>query len=605
MNARNIRAGGAYVEVFLKDSLQKGLDKAAQRLKSFGTGVASIGGAVMAAGAGMATPFIGAIKAASDMEETMQKFGVVFGDQAGEVKAWGDTYANQVGRSKKQIADFMGNSQDLLVPLGFEEGAATEMSKQLTGLAVDLASFNNMQDADAMNDLHAALTGSGEVMKKYGVVLTEAATKQELLNMGLDPKNATEAQKAQARFNIILAGTTNAQGDAIRSSGSFANQMKALWAEFDNANVSIGQALLPMVTKFVSSAVSGAKIVGEWVTQNQGLVRVFALVAGGLMAGGAALLLVGGMAIAAGWGLSLLSMGLGVAASMATALGGALAFLVSPVGLVIAAIAGGGAALLYFSGVGGDIIAFLADRFGFLWGVVQAVFAGIVNSLKAGDISGAANVLWLALKVAWTAGIGQLSALWDAFKNTSLRIFDELRFGVVKIFAAMLSKLAGLMQAAGDFLGIDQLTDTAKALDQLGRETGQGAQMVTDQNAANRAKEAQRKQAQGQADLMKATEELDRALLVAAAKASSAKIEDEKRALEYGKRGGTGGGDGDAQVEKVMRSVTGTFSGAAASRFRAVSSPLEKQIADASTKTADNTGKMVEEIKKLKGPTFT
>ena len=167
MSRQDIKAGGAYVELTLKNSkFLRGLRNSSERLKAFGTGITRIGARITALAAAPIAVFAGAIKSASDLEETMNKFNVVFGENATEVKAWGDGFANEVGRSKKQIADFMGNTQDLLVPLGFEPGAATDMSKQITGLSIDLASFNNMQDADTLRDLHAALTGSGEVMKK-------------------------------------------------------------------------------------------------------------------------------------------------------------------------------------------------------------------------------------------------------------------------------------------------------------------------------------------------------------------------------------------------------------------------------------------------------
>jgi len=140
---------------------------------------------------------IPAIKKASDYQEVMSKFETVFGDRTSEVKAWGDEFANQVGRSKTQTAQFLAGAQDLFIPLGFEPGAAEQMSKTVTGLAVDLASFNNMADEDVMRDLQAAMTGSGETMKKYGVIVSEAAVKQELLNQGLDPKVASDQQKVQ------------------------------------------------------------------------------------------------------------------------------------------------------------------------------------------------------------------------------------------------------------------------------------------------------------------------------------------------------------------------------------------------------------------------
>ena len=244
--------GKAVLELSFNDKVTGGLKRIQAKVAKIGASINRIGRAGLAAGASIASAFILPVKAASDLQETMNKFNVVFGDNAKEVKAWGDDFAGQVGRSKKQIADFLGGSQDLFVPLGFEPGAATEMSKQVTALAIDLASVNNLSDEAPMQDLQAALTGSGVVMKNYGVLVNEAAVKQELLNQGLDPKAATDQQKVQARLNIIMKGTTAAQGDAIRSAGSFANQTKALKASLmDNAAV-VGNAKLPAVTCLVS-----------------------------------------------------------------------------------------------------------------------------------------------------------------------------------------------------------------------------------------------------------------------------------------------------------------------------------------------------------------
>lgn len=267
---QDIKAGRAYVELMLRDKdFYKRLGLAGQGLKKWAIKAAKWGSAIGAAAT------IGAVKAASDLEETMNKFNVVFGEQSKRVKAWGDEFASQVGRSRKQIADFMANSQDLFVPLGFEPGAAEEMSKQVTQLSIDLASFNNMQDADTIRDLHAALTGSGEVMKKYGVIVSEAAVKQEALNMGLDPKKITDQQKVQARLNIILRGTTAAQGDAVRSSGSLANQMKALQAEVMNLAADFGQVLLPVVQSFAKNAIEWIRTAGNFIANHSRQVMVY------------------------------------------------------------------------------------------------------------------------------------------------------------------------------------------------------------------------------------------------------------------------------------------------------------------------------------------
>ena len=220
----------------------------------------------LAIGAALAAGAIASIKAASDMEETMNKFNVVFGINSRVVKAWADGYASEVGRSQKQIADFMASSQDLFVPMGFDKKSAMAMSKTVTGLAVDLASFNNVSDSVTFRDLQAALTGSGETMKKYGVIVDEATVKQEMLNMGLSKEEFTNVAKAQARLNIIMRGTTAAQGDAVRSSGSFANQMKALKAATSDTAAAIGKEFLPVVTPMVGGLTSLIKAVGSRFT---------------------------------------------------------------------------------------------------------------------------------------------------------------------------------------------------------------------------------------------------------------------------------------------------------------------------------------------------
>ena len=320
-----IRAGKAFVEIYGDDSkLQQTLGQIQGRLRRFGNTVAAVGTKLLALGTAGASAFGIAIKAASDLQETMSKFDTVFGDASAAAKAWSDDFAQQVGRSKREIAGFLASAQDLFVPLGFDPTKAEALSKTITGLAVDLASFNNKTDADAMNDLQAALTGSGEVMKKYGVILNEAAVKQELFNMGLDPKNASETEKVMARLNIILAGTTAAQGDAIRTADSFANQAKRLKGELEDAAATIGTALLPVVTPLVTKAADAGRAFGKWASENKETVVQVAKLVGGLVAVGGSLVAFGVAVNAVASAVGGLSVAMKLAAGNAGLLGAAL-----------------------------------------------------------------------------------------------------------------------------------------------------------------------------------------------------------------------------------------------------------------------------------------
>lgn len=263
-----------FVRLYHKDDLTGPLGKSLRSLKGHMNDLArhakTLAVGVAALGAAAAVPIIASIKAASQAQETMSKFNVVFGKNADAMKKWGDEFSSAVGRGKTEVAGFLAGTQDLLVPLGLAGDEAEAMSKKVVQLAYDLGSFQNVADDDALRDLHAALTGSGEVMKKYGVVVNEARVKQELLNMKLDPKTATEAQKAMARFNIILAGTTAAQGDAIRTSDSFANSWKRLKATIFEAAVELGEKFLPFATQLVSALSEAILVVGNFGTSGTG-----------------------------------------------------------------------------------------------------------------------------------------------------------------------------------------------------------------------------------------------------------------------------------------------------------------------------------------------
>ena len=188
---------------------------------------------------------------ASGAEEMQSKSSVVFGEFAGSERDSLESFGDSVGRSTFQLEGMASQIQDTFVPMGFARGEAAKLSVELTKLAVDVASFNNASDEDTMRAFQSALVGNHETVRRFGVVITEATLKQELLRMGIK-KNSQEVEnsvKVQARLNLILAGTTDAQGDAQRTSGSFANQSKALSGALEELVI---EAVLPMLPALAS-----------------------------------------------------------------------------------------------------------------------------------------------------------------------------------------------------------------------------------------------------------------------------------------------------------------------------------------------------------------
>ena len=195
------------------------------------------------------------IMMSSAVEEMQAKSSVVFGRFVSSVRKELELFGNNVGRSTQELEGMASSIQDTFVPMGFARGEASKLSVQLTKLAVDVASFNNASDVQTMMAFQSALVGNHETVRRFGVVITEATLKQELLRMGItkSAKEVTNAEKVQARLNLIIAGTSDAQGDAERTSDSFANSMKALGAEFQEFMVEAVTPLLPALSKVIQS----------------------------------------------------------------------------------------------------------------------------------------------------------------------------------------------------------------------------------------------------------------------------------------------------------------------------------------------------------------
>jgi len=221
------------------DKLKSGLGKTVNFAKAAITGIAQVGAVVGGVGAFF-------VKAASDAEESNSKFDAVFKHLGSAADTWARSFSVAVSRNSTEVKGWMATLQDTFVPLGFTRDKALELSKGMTKLTVDLASFNNKAEPDVLKDLQSAMVGNHETVRKYGVILTESTVKQEAVRLGLaaSTKEVTEASKVQARYSLIMKGTGDAQGDAERTAKSFANRMKSLQSAVKDARIEVGQQII-------------------------------------------------------------------------------------------------------------------------------------------------------------------------------------------------------------------------------------------------------------------------------------------------------------------------------------------------------------------------
>lgn len=271
--------GRAATEWTLDDSrFQKGVARVLQtmtRLQARAQVVGRVARNMLLIGGGALAGFV---KLASDATETASKFEAVFRDGADAANEFAAALAKSVGRSKIDIQEALSTFQGFFVGLGFATEKARKLSQQLTTLGIDFASFNNLADDEAIGRFISALSGSGEVLDRFGINIKQAALGQKLLEQGIKGgvAKATEQQKAIARLAIIMKAMTDqgAVGDAIRTADQFANRMRALKSVIKDVSVQIGNIFIPALGESSEKLKENTEALGKWVERNQDAIKV-------------------------------------------------------------------------------------------------------------------------------------------------------------------------------------------------------------------------------------------------------------------------------------------------------------------------------------------
>lgn len=238
-------------------NLVDGLKQGEKQTETFGDKIESINkkvglafAAMGAAATGMALKFTkDAIGAASDMEETISKIGVVFGESASEIEKFASTAARDIGQSRQQAMDAAATFAIFGKSAGLSGQALVNFSTDFVKLASDLASFNNTTPEDAIMAIGAALRGEAEPLRRYGVLLDDATLKAAAMEMGIYSGSGalTAQQKVLAAQQVIMQQTSLAQGDFARTSDGLANSQRSISAAVADAQVQLGTALLPVI----------------------------------------------------------------------------------------------------------------------------------------------------------------------------------------------------------------------------------------------------------------------------------------------------------------------------------------------------------------------
>lgn len=418
--ASAVRAGGAFVELFVKDSaLLRGLDRAQARVRQFAAAMSRVGVGLAAGGAAISAPIELAFKGAVERGTEFARLGDKLGQPVEQLSAFAFA-AETTGQSLNDLRGHFENWSERVAEAAKGGGEAADAFRRL---GLDAFTLSKMTPVDQFIALSGAMKQVRNETERLGLLSKFGGDKfQELNPLLKQGPNGIRALMAEAK-DLGAVITADQARQAVRITAAWTRA----WTAIKSVVMGVGTALFPAVDTIegLSEAVGkAAKDARAFVDENRELVSV-------ALAVGTGMVIVGTTMAAVGPAIAGISAGLGAATGLVTAFASALyatAPVVLPIVAVAAALAAAGYAAVEFTDVGSRAAKSVEDAFTGLWDRVKAVGlevgktiglanAGIRDALTAADLQLAARIAMAAIEVEYRRGILGIVQLWNAAKG--------------------------------------------------------------------------------------------------------------------------------------------------------------------------------------------
>lgn len=506
-----VRAGRAFVELFADDNrVYRALDRLRARFQKFGSITAKAGAGLGAAGLTALAPLkpaLDSITESSKLGDTADAFGLT-AEKASRLFGIMQAGGSDLRDATEGVVTFNQRISDAIEGKGEEAvGLFKDLGKSADSFSGDTSDkFFQLLDAlrqvpDPAKRVQLLLKAVGEDTGKNLIPLLSMSADQvaelgdAFQQSGEDVKASREATRA---YNLAVA------------------ELGKVWRE-------ASAAVIPIVKDVATEVRAAAKPVGEFVAKNRESLRVVIAVAAGLAGAGAALVALGGAA-------GLAATVIGGAAVAAPALAAGVALILSPVGLVVAGFVALGAGLAYLlaqTDAGAEFFGWIGNGFRGAADTAKTAWGGIVDALRAGDLSLAARVALAGLEVAWGQLWLNLKMAWIGFKSMFVDGWHDLTETIQLGMEIAMLRVFGIVSR-----GLDRvLTEFARVSAAIGQTDLAGGATAAAEQLRLYGRAAERVERQLAEAAVQRSRERDRAR-VGEARAAMAQQQERARALD-------------------------------------------------------------------------
>jgi hypothetical protein len=196
------------------------------------------------------------VQAASNFQAESEGVRQTFGANAGAIEQFAKTAYKSAGLSEAAALGAAKGFGGFARVAGLAGEEASTFALSMTKAAGDLGSFNNVPTAQVLAAIKSGLAGQSEPLRRYNILLGDAALKSKAMSMGImdaNQKALTPQQKILATQQLILDQLGPAQNDFTNYAGDYANSFQTIGAAMENLKAQAGAALLPVLAKVMNA----------------------------------------------------------------------------------------------------------------------------------------------------------------------------------------------------------------------------------------------------------------------------------------------------------------------------------------------------------------
>lgn len=201
-------------------------------------------------------------KTVADLNRTR----VVMGKAADGAFKYAEAVEQALGIRKADFLGLQSTFYTIAEGTGIAGDKALTMSKNLTQLSYDMASFYNSTDVDYYaGALRRAMTGSIETLQDLGFAIRETDLKNVAANEGINAsvRNMNSATKTMLRYNAVMNQQQYIQGNFIRTTYTLSTAQIKLDSMLRGLYETLGTLIYPIAMKIIPVLTALVELIRE------------------------------------------------------------------------------------------------------------------------------------------------------------------------------------------------------------------------------------------------------------------------------------------------------------------------------------------------------